>query len=63
MCGVSYAVSTKGGPKVRAEYSDYVIENGELRAGKVFLTSAGNLKCKYVIHGDGPIMPLMKPED
>ena len=44
-----------GGREIQNECSDYVRRNGRLMEGQVFLSGAGNLKCKGVIHAVGPV--------
>ena len=44
-----------GGREIQNECSDYVRRSGRLMEGQVFLSAAGNLKCKGVIHAVGPV--------
>ena len=50
--GVAGAISRKGGPKIQQECNDI----GGTFVGGAVITSAGNLKAKYVIHAAGPRM-------
>ncbi len=50
--GVAGAISRKGGPKIQQECSNI----GGTFVGGAVITSAGNLKAKYVIHAAGPRM-------
>jgi len=53
--GVAGAISKKGGPIIQSESDMYIAKNGALEDGAVVSLSAGNLKCRYVIHAVGPI--------
>lgn len=44
-----------GGTKLISECNDHVRKHGQLPPGKVFVSSAGSLPCKSVIHTVGPI--------
>jgi len=48
--GVAGAIRTKGGPSIQAECDKI----GGTFVGGAVITSAGNLKAKYVIHAVGP---------
>src|SRR4030043_395986 len=50
--GVAGAISKKGGPTIQQECTKI----GKTYVGGAVLTSAGKLKCKYVIHAVGPRM-------
>ncbi|MBN1807116.1 MAG: macro domain-containing protein [Sedimentisphaerales bacterium] len=50
--GVAGAIRTKGGPEIQAECNKI----GGTFVGGAVITSAGNLKAKYVIHAVGPRM-------
>jgi O-acetyl-ADP-ribose deacetylase (regulator of RNase III) len=54
-CGVDGAIHRAGGPTILKEYKKIFAENGRLPPGKAVVTSAGNLKAKYVIHTVGPV--------
>ena len=44
-----------GGAQLVAECQQYVHKHGELSSGEVFVSSAGSLPCKSVIHTVGPM--------
>lgn len=44
-----------GGSSIQNECNDYVRNNGRLEEGQVYISTAGNLKCKRVIHAVGPV--------
>jgi len=44
-----------GGNEVDHECSEYVKKNGELRPGEVFISSAGKMSFKKVVHTVGPM--------
>lgn len=50
--GVSGAINQKGGPRIQQELDAIrdSLENKRLAQGEVVVTSAGNLRCKYIIH-------------
>ena len=50
--GVAGAIRKKGGPKIQEECN----ETGGTFVGGAVITTAGNLKAKYVIHAVGPRM-------
>jgi len=50
--GVAGAIRRKGGPRIQAECN----EKGGTFVGGAVITTAGNLKAKYVIHAVGPRM-------
>ncbi len=52
--GVALAIVRKGGEVIQKESDEYVKKHGPLPVGGVAVTSAGNLKAKYVIHTVGP---------
>ena len=43
-----------GGQNIQQECNDYIENNGPLQANQVFVSSAGNLPCKYVMHAVSP---------
>jgi O-acetyl-ADP-ribose deacetylase (regulator of RNase III) len=55
--GVDGAIHRKGGPKIHEECKKIraTVWPEGLPTGKVIMTSAGNLKAKYVIHTVGPV--------
>lgn len=53
--GVAGAISSRGGPEVQRESSEYVRKHGIVHTGQVGVTGPGRLPCKYIIHAVGPI--------
>ena len=53
--GVDGAIHRAGGPAILEECKQIVSKQGRLPAGRAVITTAGNLKAKYVIHTVGPI--------
>jgi O-acetyl-ADP-ribose deacetylase (regulator of RNase III) len=53
--GVDGAIHRAGGPVILEECRQIVARQGHLPTGKAVITSAGNMKAKYVIHTVGPI--------
>jgi len=53
--GVDGAIHRAGGPAILQECKKIIARQGRLPAGKAVITTAGNLKAKYVIHTVGPI--------
>ncbi|HEW93042.1 MAG TPA: macro domain-containing protein [Thermotogaceae bacterium] len=53
--GVAGAIVRKGGFSIQKESTEYVKKYGPVKTGEVAITSAGNLKAKYVIHAVGPV--------
>jgi len=53
--GVDGAIHRAGGPAILEECKQIVSRQGRLPTGRAVLTTAGNLKAKYVIHTVGPI--------
>lgn len=53
--GVDGAIHRAGGPAILEECKKIVARIGRLPPGKAVITTAGNLKAKYVIHTVGPI--------
>ncbi|PMQ02431.1 MAG: macrodomain protein [Dictyoglomus sp. NZ13-RE01] len=52
--GVAGAIVRAGGDVIQKESDEYVQKFGPLPTGEATITSAGNLKAKYVIHTVGP---------
>ena len=53
--GVAGAIRRKGGPKIQEECNKIVSKRGSVPTGGAAITSAGNLKVKYVMHAVGPV--------
>jgi O-acetyl-ADP-ribose deacetylase (regulator of RNase III) len=53
--GVDGAIHRAGGPAILEECIKIVARQGQLPAGQAVITTAGNMKAKYVIHTVGPI--------
>jgi O-acetyl-ADP-ribose deacetylase (regulator of RNase III) len=53
--GVDGAIHRAGGPAILEDCKKIVAKQGRLPAGKAVITTAGNLKAKYVIHTVGPV--------
>lgn len=53
--GVAGAISSRGGPEVQRESSDYVRKHGIVYTGQVAVTGPGRLSCKFIIHAVGPV--------
>lgn len=53
--GVAGAIVKNGGFSIQRESDEYVKKHGPVRTGEVAVTSAGELKAKWVIHAVGPI--------
>mmetsp|Transcript_7694 Transcript_7694/g.24678 ORF Transcript_7694/g.24678 Transcript_7694/m.24678 type:complete len:593 (-) Transcript_7694:46-1824(-) len=53
--GVAGAISRRGGAVIQRESNDWVDANGEIATGDVAVTSAGNLPCRWIVHGVGPV--------
>lgn len=53
--GVALAIVRKGGYVIQDESREYVRRFGPIPVGGVAVTSAGNLKAKYIIHAVGPV--------
>lgn len=53
--GVDGAIHRAGGPAILAQCKEIRNRQGKLPVGQAVVTTAGNLKAKYVIHTVGPI--------
>ncbi len=53
--GVDGAIHRAGGPAILADCKKVVARQGRLPTGQAAITTAGNLKARYVIHTVGPI--------
>ena len=53
--GVDGAIHRAGGPAILEECKQVVFRQGRLPTGKAVITTAGNLKARFVIHTVGPI--------
>jgi O-acetyl-ADP-ribose deacetylase (regulator of RNase III) len=53
--GVDGAIHSAGGPAILEACKRIVAKQGRLPAGQAVITTAGNMKAKYVIHTVGPI--------
>ena len=53
--GVDGAIHHAGGPSILEECRKIVSRIGRLETGKAVITTAGNLKSRYVIHTVGPV--------
>jgi len=53
--GVDGAIHRAGGPAILEECKQIVSRQGQLPTGKAVITTAGNLKARFVIHTVGPI--------
>lgn len=53
--GVDGAIHRAGGPSILEECKRMVARQGRLPTGQAAMTSAGNMKAKYVIHTVGPV--------
>jgi O-acetyl-ADP-ribose deacetylase (regulator of RNase III) len=53
--GVDGAIHRAGGPAILEECKQIVAKQGRLPTGKAVITTAGNMKTRYVIHTVGPI--------
>lgn len=52
--GVAGVISRKGGPSIQEESNIWIKTRGQVKAGEVAITSAGDLPARYVIHAVGP---------
>jgi len=53
--GVDGAIHRAGGPEILRQCKDIVARQGRLSTGEAVVTTAGNMKAKYVIHTVGPV--------
>lgn len=53
--GVNGAIHRKGGPQIAEACKRLRIKLGEVKPGDAVITTAGDLKAKYVIHTVGPV--------
>jgi O-acetyl-ADP-ribose deacetylase len=53
--GVDGAIHRAGGPQILKECKEIRSRQGECKTGEAVITSAGNMKAKYVIHTVGPV--------
>ncbi len=53
--GVAGAIVRRGGPQIQIESDQWVRQNGPVTHELPAITSAGRLRCRYVIHAVGPI--------
>jgi O-acetyl-ADP-ribose deacetylase (regulator of RNase III) len=53
--GVDGAIHRAGGPAILEECRQIVARQGRLPTGQAVITTAGNMKARYVIHTVGPI--------
>jgi len=53
--GVDGAIHRAGGPAIIEECREIVAKQGRLPTGEAVITTAGNMKAKYVIHTVGPV--------
>ena len=51
---VVFVVVVVGGPTIQRECHTYVEQHGRLNPGQVYVSTAGRLPCKKVIHAVGP---------
>ena len=53
--GVAGAISRRGGPLIQAESDAWVQQHSPVKHAEPAYTHPGNLPCRYVIHGVGPV--------
>ncbi len=53
--GVDGAIHRAGGPSILEECRQIVARQGRLPTGQAVITTAGNMKARYVIHTVGPV--------
>ena len=53
--GVDGAIHRAGGPAILEACRKIVAKQGSCKTGEAVITTAGNLRCKFVIHTVGPI--------
>ncbi len=54
--GVAGAISRKGGPAIQQESNQWIKKHGLVKTGTAAITTAGDLKARFVIHAVGPVM-------
>lgn len=52
--GISKSISRRGGPTIQQESDRWIKQHGPIRKGRATITSAGQLRTKFVIHAVGP---------
>ncbi|KAL4232309.1 Poly (ADP-ribose) polymerase [Mactra antiquata] len=52
--GLAQIIAKRGGRRITSECEDYIQSNGSIHDGEVFISTAGKLHFKYVIHAVGP---------
>lgn len=53
--GVDGAIHRAGGPTILEDCKKIIARQGGCKTGEAVITTAGNLKAKYVIHAVGPV--------
>jgi len=53
--GVDGAIHRAGGPEILAQCKEIVARQGRCPTGQAVITTAGNLKARFVIHTVGPV--------
>jgi len=61
--GVDGAIHRAGGPEILHQCRRIVAQQGRLPTGRAVITTAGNMKAKYVIHTVGPVWRESGKED
>ncbi|XP_077864021.1 uncharacterized protein LOC144349241 [Saccoglossus kowalevskii] len=52
--GVALAILRAAGTQIQTESDDHISRNGKLQVGEVVRTKPGKLKCKAILHVNGP---------
>ncbi|XP_067934854.1 protein mono-ADP-ribosyltransferase PARP14-like [Watersipora subatra] len=52
--GLAQAIVKKGGNGIQDECTNYIQSKGQLMTGEVYISKAGRLNCKKIIHAVGP---------